>query len=182
MPAYKLMLLPADPGSPPVNCVRLAGELQAIGLIGAPVALEDNLFYPTGDNFLQLISFLGCSPYIQLAPPANGGVDFCHITLFGPLGSPQLLHGKNTRPPRCPSCKAPIANWREGLETESLSCARCNLTSPLSTMEWRNNAGLGRFFIVIQNIFPGEAVPVDALMNQLRGISGGEWGYFYIQT
>jgi hypothetical protein len=112
VPAYKLMLFPADPLCPPVNCKQLAEELQAIGLIGVPVALAGEVFYPTGENFLQLISFLGCSPMIELDPPADRATllaasaagKFCHLFLSC-SESLTFRADRQCPPPRCPDCR-----------------------------------------------------------------------------
>jgi hypothetical protein len=46
---------------------------------------------------------------------------------------------------------------------------------------WRQNAGFGRLFVTIEDIFPGEAVPVPGLLDGLRRATGTDWHYFYIQ-
>jgi hypothetical protein len=87
MPAPKLLLHPADPGTAAVPEDRLAQELQAIGLIAGRKSLENAVFYPVGEHFLQLVTFLGCSPAIELDPPddpqelesASATGRFCHI-------------------------------------------------------------------------------------------------------
>ena len=123
MAAHKLILLPADPACPAVSTDRLAMELQAIGLIGASRKLGDDSFYPAGEHFLQLITFLGCSPMIELEPPsdparlatdsANG--TFCHVF----LSSSETLRFRSdprTPAPRCPACRAPLADWQSRLQ------------------------------------------------------------------
>jgi hypothetical protein len=189
------MLLPADPGSPPVNCVRLAGELQAIGLIGAPVALEDNLFYPTGDNFLQLISFLGCSPIIELDPPADrttllaasAAGKFCHLFLNC---TESLAFRADSRcpPPRCPDCRQPVADWQTAIEAwqqhtvqTDWICANCGFTGQLTDLAFRKAAGFGRTFIEIRGIYPSEAVPTDTLLALLQRLTDGPWKTIYIK-
>ena len=89
MAAHKLILLPADPDCPAVSTERLARELQAIGLIGPPRQLHNDSFYPTGEHFLQLIPFLGCSPMINLAVR--------HAARRCQTGHPDFRHGRLTR-------------------------------------------------------------------------------------
>jgi len=195
VPAYKLLLLPADPGSPPVNCEQLAGELRAIGLIGAPVALEDSVFYPTGDNFLQLISFLGCSPMIELDPPADrttllaasAAGKFCHLFLNC---TKSLVFRADSRcpPPRCPDCRQPVADWQTAIEAwqqhttqTDWICANCGFTGQLTDLAFRKAAGFGRTFIEIRGIYPSEAVPTDALLDSLQRLTNRPWKTIYIK-
>ena len=195
MPAYKLILLPADPWSPPVHCERLAEELQAIGLIGAPAALADEIFYPTGENFLQLISFLGCSPRIELDPPADRSTllaastagKFCHLFLSC-TASLVLRADSQCPPPRCPDCRQPVADWHTVIETwrqhpvqPDWVCAHCGFTGQPTDLAFRRTAGFGRTFIEIRGIYPSEAVPTDVLLGTLQGLSNGPWKTIYIK-
>jgi hypothetical protein len=159
--------------------------LEEIGLIGAPYRKEENRFL-AGDRFLQLITFLGCSPYLQLEPPPGGGNNFCHVHLLGPSERPGFIYGSNTRPPRCPDCGQPFTEWRTTVE----HYRKCEDTSPICTgcgrrqnpmvWNWRRYAGFSRSFIDIPEVFPGEAVPVPALITALQG-DGATWDYFYVQ-
>lgn len=195
MPAYKLILLPADPLCPPVNCEQLAGELQAIGLIGEPVALADEVFYPTGDNFLQLISFLGCSPMIELDPPADRATllaasaagKFCHLFLTC-TQSLTFRADSQCPPPRCPDCRQPVAEWHTAIETWrgnraqcDWTCARCGFTGKLTGLLFRKTAAFGRTFIEIRGIHPSEAVPTDILLERLQRLVGGPWKTIYLR-
>ncbi len=175
-----LILAPGDPASRLPTREQLVHALGDIGLLGAPLAGQDDT-YLAGERFLQLITFMGCSPHVRLEPPVDGADAFCHLALLGPYDRPRLLHGRNTRPPRCPRCKTAITNWREFVDADTITCSHCGATCSMAQLEWRRNAGYGRLFIEIRNIFPGEAVPVDELMNRLRETGGGEWGYFYLQ-
>lgn len=195
MPAYKLLLLPVDPLCPPLNCEQLASELQRIGLIGKPVALADEVFYPTGDNFLQLISFLGCSPMIELEPPAGRATlladsaagKFCHLFLSCSK-SLSFRADSQCPPPRCPGCRQPVADWQTAIEAwkgnRSLSdwtCTSCGFTGKLTGLLFRKTAAFGRTFIEIRGIYPSEAVPTDALLDRLQHLSGGPWKSVYLR-
>ncbi len=175
-----LILSPNDPASSLPACKPLVQALGDIGLLGAPLTGADDT-YLVGERFLQLITFMGCSPHVLLEPPEDGTDRFCHLALLGPYKQPRLLVGRNTRPPRCTQCKTAITNWREFVDADTITCSHCNATCSIAQLEWRKNAGYGRLFIEIRNIFPGEAVPVEELMNRLRETGGGEWGYFYLQ-
>ena len=60
------------------------------------------------------------------------------------------------------------------------SCRHCGEKIAIDAPDWRRNAGAGRFFVQITEVFPGEAVPLPALMAQLRA-EGDDWDYFYLQ-
>jgi hypothetical protein len=193
--AHKLILLPADPLSPPLDCEQLAGELQALGLIGAAVALEDDAFYPTGDKFLQLVSFLGCSPRIELDPPADRSTllaastagKFCHLFLSC-TASLVFRADSQCPPPRCPDCRQPLADWQTVIETwrqhpvqPDWVCAHCGFTGQPTDLVFRRTAGFGRTFIEIRGIYPSEAVPTDVLLGTLQRLSNGPWKTIYIK-
>lgn len=86
--AYALLLYPVRE-----THVSLVSVLQAQEFIGAE--LEEGL-YTVGEQFLQQICFLGCSPDIELEP--NAGKPFCYVRLavrnevteFQPIRKPVL--------------------------------------------------------------------------------------------
>ena len=180
----RLVLVPISPDHPP-DPARLLGTLRTNGFIGAPLpGLEQA--YLVGERFLSLITFAGCSVRIELTPPEDGS-PFCHITLDGPHRTPRLLSGRNTRPPRCPTCKAPYKDWRTHIDEWSfgmpprLVCVQCGANADLGSWNWRENAGVGRLFLRVEEVFPGEAVPTPALMGLLEAASGTGWRHFYVQ-
>jgi hypothetical protein len=146
--AHKLILLPADPTCPAVGTELLAAELQAIGLIGPPARVNKETFYPSGENFLQLISFLGCSPSIELEPPADPlalAVDsaagrFCHVFLSS-TDTLRFRSGLHPPAPRCPQCHTPLADWPSRLHAwqktvnGAASGACIRVTSPVWASE-----------------------------------------------
>jgi hypothetical protein len=174
-----LILLPKNPDANPATGGGLIRHLGAMGLLGAPLD-EENRVFRAGDRFLQLISFVGCSPYLQLDPSTDGSHDFCHVAVHGPFPSPKLLYGKDTHPPRCPVCGAALREWKQGLESNLISCSECGTTHQLGDITWGRHAGYGRLLVEVRNIFPGEATPVAGLMTALQDLGFGEWDYFYL--
>ena len=195
MAAHKLILLPSDPDCPAVSIERLATELQAIGLIGPPRQLHNDSFYPTGEHFLQLITFLGCSPMIELQPPSDpaslasdsASGKFCHVF----LGSSETMRFRadpRTPTPRCPACRAPLSDWPSRLQAWQTDpancdwrCEQCRHTGNITALGFRKSAGFGRSFVEIRGIYPSEAVPGEALLNTLKSITGGDWSTLYIK-
>jgi len=195
VPAPKLILLPADPTCPAISTERLAAELQGIGLIGLPARVNNEIFYPTGENFLQLISFLGCSPSIELEPPTDplavaadsAAGKFCHVFLSS-TDTLLFRSDPHTSAPRCPQCHTPVVDWPSRLhawqmdpENSEWHCKQCLYTGDITRLGFRKSAGFGRNFVEIRGIYPSEAVPGDALLNSLKSLTGGDWSTLYIR-
>lgn len=159
----------------------LANALRDTGLIGEPLTKDTELFL-TGERFLQLISFVGCSTNVCLTPIPDDSEEFCNISITGPLRQPTLIWDRNCRPPRCPGCKTPMTNWQEQIHPDKLKCSQCNKELQLQEISWGRQAGYGRIFIEISNIFPGEARPTHILLDELSRTTGTEWSYFYIES
>ncbi len=164
----------------------LLGALGRAGLIGPPFEGRRAAFR-AGAQLLQLVSFSGCSPHIRFEPPVDGSGSFCHVTILGPYSRPRLLTGRNTRPPRCSACRSPIADWgarREAWEDSPgapLTCPQCHLPQLPLQLHWREHAGFGRLFVSVEDVFPGEAVPVPDLLELLESATGTAWRYFFVQ-
>ncbi|MEJ2462993.1 MAG: hypothetical protein P8098_15390 [Candidatus Thiodiazotropha sp.] len=183
----RLVLTPTDPYFAPDDQTAITTRLQQIGLIGA--ALNDSVErFLLGERFMQLVTFMGCSPYIQLEPGRSGEA-FCHLVIDGPSPYPRLLRGKNTTPPRCAACRKRIDNWRDSVEhwlTAApgwwATCPHCGHAQDPATYDFRQTAGCGRLFLFIENIFPQEAVPSPTLLDNLSAVSEATpWHYFYQQ-
>jgi len=130
---------------------------------------------------MQLVSFMGCSPFIQLDPPEDGSSRFCQVHFNGPFDQPRIIQGGNRRPPRCPRCRRPLPDWQAQITSGSgpaHPCPYCNTPLTLADLSWGTRAGIGRFFIEVWEIYQGDAVPVEALMAGLRG-DGAAWHYFW---
>ena len=195
MPAPKLLLLPAAPDTAAVPKDRLVQELQNIGLIAARMPLQKNAFYPVGEHFLQLVTFLGCSPAIELDPPgdpqeleqASATGRFCHI--FINSGEQLRFRGDSqTQTPRCPRCRSPEPDWKAGLQSwqegkhmPDWNCPACGYSGRLSDLVFRKTAGFGRTFLEIRGIYPAEAVPGPALLDTLAAVTGSPWTSIYLR-
>jgi hypothetical protein len=185
MPTHtgRLLLSTHDPLLLPAKTL-LTATLAEAGFLGTPLWDRDDAF-ALGERFLQLVTFAGCSVRIELSP--NGEAPFCHIRLTGPFERPKFLIGRNTRPPRCCNCRAPLQNWEKLLADGNagpaapIACTACREATPPWNYDWKVKAGFGRLFIQIEEVFPGEAAPTPGLMNLLEGCTGCMWRYFYIQ-
>lgn len=195
MPAPKLLLHPASPDTPAIAEDRLAQALQAIGLIGERQPLGEAGFYPVGEQFLQLVTFLGCSPAIRLDPPgdpreleeASTAGCFCHVYIS--TGEQLTFRGDSqTQAPRCPRCRSPAPRWKSALQawqagTHGLDwhCLGCGFSGRLSDLVFRKTAGFGRTFLEIRGIYPSEAVPGPALLDTLASLTGTPWTTIYLR-
>lgn len=162
------MWVPEDLGS-------IARDLQVVGLIGE--AREPHLFN-TGPEYLNLITYLGCSPQVAL----GGNVDATTIRLNGIFDSSQFIHGGNLKAPRCPHCRKPSEKLDlSNNPNETLRCSYCGFEGPMNKFDWRRSAAFGRVFIEISNVFESEAVPGEELTDRLLKATGENWDFCYIR-
>lgn len=182
----RLVLTP-DPAQPVTQREPLLAYLHEVGFIGLPLNDTKTAAFLVGDGFLRLITFMGCSPNIELEPPMGGG-SYCHVRLEGPWPKPRLLRGRNTQPPRCMHCRGRLSDWEQELDgwceeptRTNVLCVRCGRRQRPVDLLWRQNAGFGRLFVTVEDVFPGEAVPVPGLMQGLGQTTGSVWQYFYIR-
>jgi len=175
-----LLLHPLDKNEQP-DIDRLIQALRGIRFIDAVLDETENRFL-VGDDFLKLITFLGCSPNVELAPTGDNGA-FCHVSLV--QTQPQLLTSAHTRNPRCPACRKDAASLSviisamQARDAKQWQCTSCSETVDIQNMNWRHTAGNAGFFVEISNIFPDEAVPSDELMSALQKATNSKWDYFY---
>ena len=152
-----------------VDLNELETLLKKLALIGAPLSKNR---YTTGDNFLSLLTFLGCSPNIELEPLDDQ--PYCYIEIES-HAKPQFISGKNTKYPPCPYCKSTLENTQ---------CENCNETikeADLAKLNWRKSAFIASSWITIGNIYELEAIPNDQLLNALHMQAGTQWKAAYIR-
>lgn len=196
MAAYKLLLYPDDPDCPVPAIEVLSAGLRSLGLLGEPFQCRGETRYLAGERFLQLITFLGCSPNIELEPPASRSeLDtvcesgrLCHILL---ASSPERLRFRmdpKMTPPRCPQCRQPVSEWqalRQAWEDDPgnlrWQCSACGHPGTLTELNFRRRGGFGRMFIEVWGIYPSEAVPGESLLAALAELGGTPWNYLYVQ-
>lgn len=179
----RLILTPAKAWDCP-ETGPLVAALSESGLIGAPIHGLVHAFR-VGPAFLELVAFTGCAVAITSDPLV--GRAFCHLQMPPASPEPRLHQGRNTRPPRCPGCRGRLPDWSTRLAGwaddphADLICPTCGAAHPPWRWDWKQQGGLGRRLILIEEIFPGEAVPTPALLGILEQASGAGWRYFYVQ-
>jgi len=188
-----LVLSPKPEIATTPNLENILIYLQQHQFVGIPLQnhLQQTLTshnFLVGEAFLHLITFMGCSPYIELEPQLDGK-SFCYIHIDGPWTELQLRYSDKTQSPRCHICHKRITTWKETLElwlaqpiNNIIECPHCSNKQSLLDLSWRKDAGCGYLFINVENIFPGEAVPVPKFLTKLATITNTTWQYFYIQS
>jgi hypothetical protein len=183
----RLVLAPRDPDAAPER-VPLVDALTDVGFLGEPLAPEAGT-YAVGEAFLRLVAFTGCAVRVEVAPGTEPDRPFCHVRIAGPFAEPVLLTGRNTRPPRCPACRAPLRAWRDRLPHPSAGaapaqpppCPTCGALSPPCRWDWKDSGSCARLWLEVEEVFPGEAAPTDSLAQFLETVTRTPWRHFYLQ-
>lgn len=172
-----LYLFPDDPNAAP-DTQRILDLLRELEVIGAALHQDATCqVYEAGPGFARQVIFAGCSPHLRFEPEREGDRDFCHVALIGPLDRPLLLTGAHTGKPRCPHCRARFDDWRAHISTaeSETHCRSCGEGVTAATLDWRQQAAIGRTLLELRNVFPGEATPGDGLSKGLAQATGMAW-------
>jgi hypothetical protein len=181
----RLVLTTTDPLADP-DTTLLTESLSSSGFIAAPLP-EPQGAYAVGANFLSLLAFSGCAVAISTSPLPGAQAAFCHVAVSALSGAPRLLWGRNTRPPRCPNCRVRLTDWHRLILTGpdrrhgGITCPGCHEIRPPWRWDWKGQGGFGRLFVLVEEVFPGEAVPTPALLDLLTETCSHPWRYFYVQ-
>jgi hypothetical protein len=162
---FKLYIYPNNPDYQ-VDLVTLASLFEKIKLTGS--LLSKNR-YETGESFLSLLIFMGCSPNIELEPQDDK--PYCYIEIDS-LTEPQFISGKNTKYPNCPNCNEKL---------NAQLCSNCNETLDVTKLNWRKSAFIASSWICVGNIYELEAIPSDQLLNALEDETEVKWKAAYIR-
>lgn len=172
------MLYPRHSDDCVTDISALADCLRDAGFIGE--ALDAGHFLP-GDQFLSLLSFLGCSPNIRLHP--EDGEQFCHVHITEPKARAECLGFTSNIRPGCPACKQRLTDWRSAsgwrYADGEISCPKCAGRFRMDGLRWRQECGYGRSAIEVAWIHPHEAVPAEKLLSILERHSDFDWTYCY---
>ena len=180
-----LVLHARDPAYAPASFADLEQVLRQVGLIGSIWDAKGQHRYLIGERFLQLVTFLGCAPTIELEPPAAGKGEFCHIGISGIYAVPRFIADIRDVLPRCPRCRKRFTAWQSAVHSWQAdpalqtTCPDCQQSYSPMELDWRQSAGFGRVFVSIYNIYPREAIPTEALLLALGKVTHQNWDYFY---
>ena len=180
MAQYVLVLYPQDADYQISRMTDVMHDLHKIGLIDASIVHHTDA-WQVGSRFMELVTFLGCSPSLKLTEEKPGD-PFTYVEIPAAYKETRLIAGQNARAPKCPHCKAPYEGWRIWKEKpfEIQHCDACTNEIDAKSMNWRQVSCVARQVIIIHEVFEGEAVPGDELMQSLHNITGTPWNYCYI--
>jgi len=131
--------------------------------------LERNRF-STGNTFVSRLTFMGCSPDIELEPQTDK--PFCYIELENHKNA-QFISGKNLKRARCPFCKNDIL--------QPTLCSHCKKPLNPQNINWRKTAFFASSWITIGNIYELEAIPNDLFLDLLEKETNTKWKAAYIR-
>lgn len=189
MSSSRLILYPKEPriSSAVDTIVELLQQQQvADEVLSLPCGADS---YQVGERFFDAFLFLGCSPSIELDPPADGEEGpFCYLQVEQ-SDHCRLVVGKNLKG-GCPACRsryraddlaaAERLAREEGREVPAVVCGQCGTPTEADQIAWRKSAAPARLTISLWNIFEGEAVPSDRLLDLLQQQTGSKWLYSYL--
>ncbi len=191
-PVYRLVLHPQNADYAPESSEMIQKILFETGFIAESQSLPDSRTRDTGqsflagEQFLQLLTFMGCSPSINLVPQHEADRDYCHIVLSPVHAHVHFRSHERDVFARCPECGRRDANWPVLIECwhrdrsqQEYVCPHCHKSTSLYDLRWRQVAGFGRFFIDVFSIFPQEGIPSKHLMAALGDACVQPWTYFF---
>lgn len=170
-----LVLYPRNPQWAPETLDTISQALRSTGLTGQE---REPFLFSAGPEYLNLVTYLGCSPQIVLGE--NDGATLIRIT--GISSTTKFARGDNLKPPRCLKCRKNIEMpvFSDNPD-EKLKCCHCGFSGSKHEFDWRRTAAFGRIFIEISNVFESEAVPGEELADCLLKATGENWDYCYIR-
>lgn len=175
--ANALIVHPTDPAWAPTNHGAFIKLLAGLKLLALPQQPSGDR-YPMGDDFAQLISFIGCSPTLFQQSSENKSAPLFDLLVPPAAETPRWLCGPDAPAPRCPTCRQPGANLDAAL-AGNWTCAKCNTSHPARDWRWPSRSGLARAHISICGIVEGTALPSDRLLSGLLQATSVSWRHCY---
>ena len=186
MSISRLVIYPDDCNFIPQSRNDIQQALKEIGFIGdALTSNDDRLRFLIGDQFLNFITFLGCSPAIEIEPLADGSEDFCHVHISPIHQQTEFISDAAGKGPRCPHCRYEEKNWRSLVAqwqsdiSIQFQCPECQQATDIMNLNWRKSAVAAHVFVEVYSVFPNEAVLADRVLTVLSQATGTEWKYIY---
>jgi hypothetical protein len=177
-----LYLFPTPAHAEPPSRARVQEVLADAGVIGEAAPGGGFL---VGKGFLQQMTFAGCSPHFEFAPPSPGSRNYCHVEILGPYPAARMLVGPHTTGPRCPHCGTRLKHWRDmraaweqvSGSSPAWPCPACGAEASVENWRWRSQAAFGRLLVCVHQVFPAEGVPSANLLTALEAATGVAWTY-----
>jgi len=183
---HKLVLHPRRSDFALTSWDGLIAHLRETEILDKPINEQHRNGFSVGEQFLHCVAFMGCSPSLELTPPTNGSMDFCHIQFSEIYPETRFRRASQNVFARCPQCRKRISNWRHAISIWSndsaavyFNCDKCAEQVTLYQLGWRHTAGFGRIFIDVYSIYPQEGIPTDQFLLLLEAQTGTQWDYFF---
>jgi hypothetical protein len=191
---HKLVLHPQDANFSLTSWDGLIARMREVEILDRPFnhSLDNSLDkeqqnrFLVGERFLQNMTFMGCSPSVELTPPTDGSLDFCHIHFSEIYPESHFRCASQNVFARCPQCRKRINNWTQAVSIWSrdssavnFNCDKCAEQVSLYQLGWRHTAGFARMFIDVYSIYPQEVIPTDQFFSLLESQTKAQWDYFY---
>jgi hypothetical protein len=186
VPVSRLVICPQAPEFIPQNRDEIQEALSSISFIGdALPPTDDRLRFLIGEQFLNYMTFLGCSPAIEIEPHGDGSEDFCHIQISPVFQQLEFYADAAGKGPRCPNCRHEEKDWQNLVKkwqsdnSLQYQCPGCGQVTDIPELNWHKSAMAAHIFIEIYSVFPNEAVLADKVLSVLSQATGTNWKYFY---
>jgi len=183
---HKLVLHPRGANFALTSWDGLITRMREIEILDKPFNKKHQNWFLMGERFLQYLTFMGCSPSVELTPPTDGSLNFCHIHFSQIYPESRFRCASQNVFARCPQCRKRLNNWTQAVSiwsTDSsavnFNCDKCTEQVSLYQLGWRHTAGFARMFIDIYSIYPQEVIPTDQFFFLLESQTGTQWDYFY---
>jgi hypothetical protein len=139
-----------------------------------------------GEQFLHYLTFMGCSPSVELTPPTDGSLDFRHIHFSEITPETRFRCASQNVFARYPQCRKRISNWTQAVSIWSkdssavnFTCDKCPEQVSLYQLGERHTVGFARMFIDIYSIYTQEGIPTDQFLFLLETQAGAQWDYLF---
>lgn len=163
---HKLYIYPIDPNIS-IPKVLISNFLEKEEFTGDII---ERRRFSTGTRFLSHLTFMGCSPNIELDPQEDK--PYCYIEIESHTKA-SFVFGSNQKKSRCHYCKNEIQ--------KPFFCPHCQKTLSPNRINWRKTAFVATCWILVGNIYEREAIPNDQFLDTLAQETGVKWKIAYIR-
>lgn len=179
----RLILSPEDIEFSLTDVNHFVKQLANLKLISSELKPVENYHcFDLGEDFLHLITYLGCSPTIYNTDDSSDNDTFISIAQHETI---QFALSSAIPPARCPHCHKTDKNWSDYFQRwidnplTLESCPQCNNSFRFTEMKWKKNGGYGKLFLQIHGIQEQLAIPNQTLLDDLEAFTNTRWIYFF---
>jgi len=172
---------------------KLITALTDLEVISTAINQNNSDCYLSGKNYLNYISFIGCSPYLNFEPRNTITASDLKQTIADlnyiqfNFNTDKFSFNKTDFGVKaiCPKCKSKIPEWNnliinwEKKSTLNVSCSQCTQEISLLDIDWKKTAGFYKSAILFHGIQAELALPVDNFLMLLEKVTNAKWQYFY---